>query len=86
MHMACASRGDRHLGYSSRHTQVPVPATMLVLVYLMFSSFVTAYCLFFLLLLGVILFGSQLCEPAVRGGARLSRMQCLAHAAPRGKH
>ena len=20
-------RGDRHLGYSSRHTQVPVPAT-----------------------------------------------------------
>ena len=21
------SRGDRHLGYSSRHTQVPVPAT-----------------------------------------------------------
>ena len=22
-----ASRGDRHLGYSSRHTQVPVPAT-----------------------------------------------------------
>ena len=26
---ACASRGDRHLGYSSRHTQVPVPATTL---------------------------------------------------------
>ena len=22
------SHGDRHLGYSSRHTQVPVPATM----------------------------------------------------------
>ena len=22
------SRGDRHLGYSSRHTQVPVPATI----------------------------------------------------------
>ena len=24
-----ASRGDRYLGHSSRHTQVPVPATML---------------------------------------------------------
>ena len=24
---ATTSRGDRHLGYSSRHTQVPVPAT-----------------------------------------------------------
>ena len=24
------SRGDRHLGYSSRHTQVPVPATTVI--------------------------------------------------------
>ncbi len=23
----CTSRGDRHLGYSSRHTQVSVPVT-----------------------------------------------------------
>ena len=27
LHRANNSRGDRHLGYSSRHTQVPVPAT-----------------------------------------------------------
>ena len=25
---AANSRGDRHLGYSSRHTQVPVPTTI----------------------------------------------------------
>ena len=29
MDMNYDSRGDRHLGYSSRHTQVPVPATTL---------------------------------------------------------
>ena len=28
--LVAISRGDRHLGYSSRHTQVPVPATTLI--------------------------------------------------------
>ena len=32
--MIRGSRGDRHLGYSSRHTQVPVPATTQVVLFL----------------------------------------------------